>query len=74
MPAKSGQKMTGTYVDQAMAERFSAWARQSDGGTAGALRRLIISSMEPGLAENLHGASPLRLIVSAIFSTPMPPN
>ena len=41
MPAKPGQKLIGGYVDEALADRFNAWARQSDGGASAALRRLV---------------------------------
>ncbi len=46
MPAKPGQRMVGGYVDAALAERFHAWARRTDGGTSAALRRLIIQAMD----------------------------
>lgn len=65
MPAKPGQKMIGTYVDPALAERFQAFARQTDGGSAGALRRLIVSALDGSDAEGLHGASPVRMLAPA---------
>ena len=46
MPAKPGQRMVGGYVDAALAERFHAWARRTDGGTSAALRRLILQAMD----------------------------
>lgn len=46
MPPKPGQKMVGGYVDCALAERFHAWARRTDGGASAALRRLIIQAMD----------------------------
>jgi Bacterial mobilisation protein (MobC) len=57
MPAKPGQKLIGGYVDEALADRFNAWARQTDGGSSAALRRLISRAMDE--AEGLHGASPI---------------
>ena len=65
MPAKPGQKMIGAYVDPALAERFQAFARQTDGGTAGALRRLMASAVEGGPAQGLHGASSLQTLAPA---------
>jgi hypothetical protein len=44
--------MLGTYVDADLAERFAALARQTEGGTSAALRRLITEAVEdkpPGL-------------------------
>lgn len=46
MPPKPGQKMVGGYVDAALAERFQAWARRTDGGASAALRRLILQAMD----------------------------
>lgn len=46
MPPKPGQKMIGGYVDAALAERFQAWARRTDGGASAALRRLILQAMD----------------------------
>ncbi len=46
MPAKAGQKMVGAYVDEALAERFAAWARQTDGGASAALRRMITEAVD----------------------------
>lgn len=46
MPPKPGQKMVGGYVDAALAERFHAWARRTDGGASAALRRLILQAMD----------------------------
>ncbi len=66
MPAKPGQKMIGTYVDPALAERFRSWARRSDGGVAGALRRLMVGAMDGSFAiEGLHGASPISSLAPA---------
>lgn len=50
MPAAPGQKMIGAYLEAELAERFAAWARQTDGGTSAALRRLV--------AEAVAGRSP----------------
>lgn len=38
--------MVGGYVDAALAERFQAWARRTDGGASAALRRLILQAMD----------------------------
>lgn len=46
MPPRPGQTMVGGYVDAALAERFHAWARQTDGGASAALRRLIIQAVD----------------------------
>lgn len=46
MPARAGQKMLGTYVDADLAERFADLARQTEGGTSAALRRLITEAVE----------------------------
>ena len=46
MPAKPGQKLIGCYADEALAERFNAWARQTDGGMSAALRRLISEALD----------------------------
>lgn len=46
MPPKPGQTMVGGYVDAALAERFHAWARRTDGGASAALRRLIIQAVD----------------------------
>lgn len=46
MPAKPGQKMVGTYVDGDLADRFTAWARQTEGGASAALRRLLAEAID----------------------------
>jgi uncharacterized protein YukE len=46
MPAQPGQKMVGAYVDEALAERFAAWARQTEGGASAALRRMITEAVD----------------------------
>lgn len=46
MPAKPGQKMVGAYVEAELAERFAAWARQTEGGSSAALRRLMVEAVE----------------------------
>lgn len=46
MPAQPGQKMVGAYVDEALAERFTAWARQTEGGASAALRRMITEAVD----------------------------
>lgn len=38
--------MVGAYVDEALAERFAAWARQNEGGSSAALRRLITEAVD----------------------------
>lgn len=38
--------MIGSYVDLKFAERFQSWARQTDGGTAAALRRLMAAALD----------------------------
>lgn len=46
MPALPDKKMLGTYVDAKLAERFQAWARQTDGGASAALRRLVSEALD----------------------------
>lgn len=46
MADRSGQKMVGAYVDAALAERFAAWARQTEGGASAAIRRMITEAVE----------------------------
>lgn len=46
MPALSGQKMVGAYVEAGLADRFKAWARGTDGGASAALRRLILQAVD----------------------------
>lgn len=46
MADRNGQKMVGAYVDADLAERFAAWARQTEGGTSAAMRRLITEAVE----------------------------
>ena len=45
MPAKPGQKLICGYIDEALADRFNAWARQTDGGASAALRRLVAEAV-----------------------------
>ena len=45
MPAKPGQKLIGGYIVEALADRFNAWARQTDGGASAALRRLVAEAV-----------------------------
>ncbi len=50
MGARPGQKLVGVYVEEALAERFYAWARLNGGGVSPALRRLIseaVGEVEP---------------------------
>ncbi|HYG90949.1 MAG TPA: hypothetical protein VD978_32365 [Azospirillum sp.] len=46
MPIRPGRKLVGGYLDAALAERFDAWARQTDGSASAALRRLISEAVE----------------------------
>lgn len=46
MADRTGQKMVGAYVDAALADRFAALARQSDGGSSAALRRMITEAVD----------------------------
>ena len=46
MPPPSSQKLVGAYVKREDAERFEAWARQTDGGASAALRRLIAVAVD----------------------------
>lgn len=46
MAAKAGRKLVGGYVDAALAARFEAWARQTDGSASAALRRLMAEALE----------------------------
>lgn len=63
MPAKPGHKMIGSYVDEDLAERFAAVARQTDGGASAALRRLIAQAVDQDRqAQGLHGANPAEAI------------
>lgn len=45
MSASPGQKFVGAYMDGDVAERFYAWARERDGSTSAALRRLILGAL-----------------------------
>lgn len=46
MPAKPGQKMVGAYMDGDLAERFTSWARGTEGGTSAALRRIVADAVD----------------------------
>jgi hypothetical protein len=46
MPAKPEQKLIGGYVDETLAARFNAWARQTDGGASAAVRRLVSEALD----------------------------
>jgi uncharacterized protein YukE len=46
MTDRNGQKMVGAYVDGALAERFAAWARQTEGGASAAIRRMITEAVD----------------------------
>lgn len=46
MAKRENQTTLSTHVDRALAERFAAVARQSDGGTSAALRRIVTEAVE----------------------------
>ena len=46
MPASRSQKLIGAYIERDDAERFETWARETDGGTSAALRRLIVVAID----------------------------
>lgn len=46
MPPSASQKLVGAYIDRVDANRFEAWASQTDGGTSAALRRLITTALD----------------------------
>ena len=46
MPIRPGRKLVGGYIDAALAERFEAWARRTDGSASAALRRLIAEAVD----------------------------
>jgi Bacterial mobilisation protein (MobC) len=57
MTGRNGQELLSTWVPAELAAAFKALARQSEGGAAGALRRMIAQAVDqekPG--EGLHGA------------------
>ncbi|CAO3441195.1 hypothetical protein [Azospirillum endophyticum] len=54
--------MVGGYVDAALAERFQAWARRTDGGASAALRRLIVQAVDGQTPAALEGAGTGRQI------------
>lgn len=59
MAARNGQELLSTWVPVELAEAFKALARQSDGGAAGALRRLVAQAVDQEKqGQGLHGASP----------------
>jgi len=59
MGKRDDQTTVSTHIDKGIAERFAAMARQSDGGTSAALRRIIIEAVEgkPPTAPKGAGAS-----------------
>ncbi|MDD1453324.1 plasmid mobilization relaxosome protein MobC [Sphingomonas sp. H160509] len=58
MAKREDQTTVSTHIDKALAERFAAMARQSDGGTSAALRRIITEAVEgkPPVAPRGAGA------------------
>lgn len=46
MPRKPDQATLSVHVEQGLAARFQAWARQTDGGASAALRRLVTEAVE----------------------------
>jgi hypothetical protein len=46
MAKRENQTTLSTHVDRALAERFAAVARQSDGGTSAALRRIVTEAVD----------------------------
>lgn len=59
MGKRDDQTTVSTHIDKGLAERFAAMARQSDGGTSAALRRIITEAVEgkPPTAPKGAGAS-----------------
>ena len=55
MPAKLGQKLICGYIDEALADRFNAWARQSDGGASAAIRWLVSETLDGTAPPGPHG-------------------
>ena len=65
MGGRNGQVHLSTYVPCDVATAFQNWARRTDGGTAGALRRLIAQTVDAANAtEGLHGASPAQKLIA----------
>lgn len=64
MTGRNGQEHLSTYVPVELAEAFKALARHTDGGAAGALRRLIVQAVvdQQRQDEGLHRASPVKAI------------
>lgn len=63
-PAKS-QRHLSTYVPEELGVAFANWARATDGGTAAALRRLVIQALEGAeRSTGLHGATPTQATVA----------
>jgi hypothetical protein len=46
MAKRVDQTTVSTHIDKGLAERFAAMARESDGGTSAALRRIITEAVE----------------------------
>ncbi len=65
MSGRTGQGHLSTYVPAEIATVFRDWARQTDGNTAGALRRLVAQVVE-GMSpeQNAPGESPARTVVT----------
>lgn len=65
MAGRSAQKHLSTYVPVELADAFKTLARQSDGGAAAALRRLIAQAVnDANSAPDLHGASPAQVAIA----------
>ena len=59
MAGRNWQVHLSTYVPCDVATAFQNWARRTEGGTAGALRRLIAQALDQtSEGQGLHGASP----------------
>lgn len=64
MADRNGQQLLSTWVPGELAASFKARARQTDGGAAAALRRLIAQTVDDAnSAADLHGASPARISI-----------
>lgn len=63
MAGRSGQELISTWVPAALALRFKAWARDTDGGASAALRRLISQSVDGRPPAPPPGASGHQVLV-----------
>ena len=55
MGARRGQKLIGVYVEEALADRFHAWARRNGGGASPALRKLITDAVGDSQLPEVRG-------------------